>query len=407
MIKEVYAPPGGESVTEATVAKINFNVGDFVEKDDELLELETDKAGQVVSSPASGIIKEIKVKADEVVAVGALLLTIDETASKPLETSKEKLTEKTSAIEKENSDEKIIKNDDIRMSPVASQIINKNSLSTNNIQGTGLNNMITKKDAMESLDNKENSKSSSNTADSYSNKGIIGLEEVRIVKMSNLRRTIARRLKEAQNTAAILTTFNEVDMSRVMEIRKKYQEDFQKKHGIKLGFMSFFAKASALALQEIPTVNAQIDGDNIIYKNYCHISVAIGTEKGLVVPVIRYCDKLSFNQIEKEVLNYAQKANSGKLLPADFIGGTFTISNGGTYGSMMSTPIINPPQSAILGMHSIIERPIAVNGQIVIKPMMYLALSYDHRIIDGKEAVTFLVKIKNYIENPEKMLLEC
>jgi 2-oxoglutarate dehydrogenase E2 component (dihydrolipoamide succinyltransferase) len=225
--------------------------------------------------------------------------------------------------------------------------------------------------------------------------------------MSALRRTIARRLKEAQNTAAILTTFNEVDMSAVMELRKKYQEDFQKKYGVKLGFMSLFAKAASLALQEIPAVNAQIEGDNIVYKNYCNIGIAIGSEKGLVVPVVRHCDKLSFSEIEKEIINYAGKANKGLLTPSDFIGGTFTISNGGTYGSMLSTPIINPPQSGILGMHSITERAVVVNGQIVIRPMMYLALSYDHRIIDGSEAVRFLVKIKNYIENPQRMLLSC
>ena len=223
--------------------------------------------------------------------------------------------------------------------------------------------------------------------------------------MSGMRKTIARRLKEAQQTGAILTTFNEVDMSAAMDLRKKYQEVFQKKYGIKLGFMSIFARASTLALQEIPSVNAEISGDNIIYKNFYNIGVAIGTEKGLVVPVIKDVNKLGLHEIEMEISQYAQKANKGGLTPNDFMGGTFTISNGGVYGSLMSTPIINPPQSAILGMHSIVQRPIAENGQVVIKPMMYLALSYDHRMIDGKEAVTFLRRIKEYIEDPERMLL--
>jgi 2-oxoglutarate dehydrogenase E2 component (dihydrolipoamide succinyltransferase) len=223
--------------------------------------------------------------------------------------------------------------------------------------------------------------------------------------MSGLRKTIARRLKEAQNTAAILTTFNEVDMSAASELRKKYQEIFQKKYGVKLGFMSIFARASVLALQELPAVNAEISGDNIIYKNFYNIGVAIGSEKGLVVPILRNVENMGLHQIEIEIGNYAKKTKEGALTPADFAGGTFTISNGGVYGSLMSTPIINPPQSAILGMHSIVERPVVRNGQIVIRPMMYLALSYDHRIIDGKEAVTFLKRIKEYVEDPERMIL--
>lgn len=396
MILEVKVPQMGESISSATISKIYFKEGDFVEKDATLVELETEKVNLVVSSPESGVLSKLFVKDGDEVEVNQLLCNIEAGA---------KSEAKTSAKEESKAQEVVQqKTDSVKVSPAAQNIINNKDLDSKNIEGSGRNGLITKPDVINSSEKKAEPQSPSSQVQSTTNN--FG-EESQVIKMSALRRTVARRLKEAQNTAAILTTFNEVDMSFAMAMRKKYQDDFQKKYDVKLGFMSIFAKAASLALKELPAVNAQIEGDNIIYKNYCHIGVAIGSEKGLVVPVIRHCDKLSFADIEKEILNYAKKAKNGTLVPNDFMGGTFTISNGGVYGSMLSTPIINPPQSAILGMHSITERAIVINGQIVIRPMMYLALSYDHRIIDGKEAVTFLVKIKNYIENPERMLLNC
>jgi 2-oxoglutarate dehydrogenase E2 component (dihydrolipoamide succinyltransferase) len=399
MILEVKVPQMGESISSATISKIAFKEGDFVEKDATLVELETEKVNLVVSAPESGVISKILIKEGDEVEVDQLICNIEPGEKKESNSMSSKEEVKVQEVIQQKSDS-------IKVSPAAQNIINNKDLDVKNIEGSGRNGLITKPDVMSSSVKKSENGNNQSQISSQSLVNNFG-EESQTVKMSALRRTVARRLKEAQNTAAILTTFNEVDMLPVMEMRKKYQEDFVKKYDVKLGFMSIFTKAASLALKELPAVNAQIEGDNIIYKNYCHIGVAIGSEKGLVVPVIRHCDKLSFADIEKEIINYAKKAKNGTLAPNDFMGGTFTISNGGVYGSMLSTPIINPPQSAILGMHSIVERPVVVNGSIVIRPIMYIALSYDHRIIDGKEAVTFLVKIKNYIENPEKMLLGC
>ena len=398
MTFEVKVPQMGESISSATISKIYVKEGDFVEKDATLIELETEKVNLVVSAPESGVVSKFFVKDGDEVEVNQLICNIEAGTKNDAKPQQKEEIKSQEVVSQSGNPTQI--------SPAAQNIINNKELDSKSIEGSGRNGLITKPDVVNSTTPKVEQKSASTQTITQSTTNNFG-EESQVVKMSSLRRTIARRLKDAQNTAALLTTFNEIDMSPAMAMRKKYQEDFQKKYDVKLGFMSIFAKAASLALKELPAVNAQIEGDNIIYKNYCHISVAIGTEKGLVVPVIRHCDKLSCAEIEKEIINYAKKAKNGTLTPNDFVGGTFTISNGGVYGSMLSTPIINPPQSAILGMHSIIERPVVVNGEIVIRPMMYLALSYDHRIIDGKEAVTFLVKIKNYIENPERMLLNC
>ncbi len=404
---EVVIPSVGESISEVTIAQIFFKVDDFVNKDDELLELETEKVNVSVAAPISGLINSINVKVGDTIAIGTLVITMNDSSVKPSEASTEAQKVPEVKIPQETQKSEISSAAyQAKASPAASRIATENEVDLKSIAGTGRDGMVIKPDVI----NKPVAFSAPVVKDLHTSNTIACnafIEETSFVKMSGLRKTVAKRLKEAQNTAALLTTFNEVDMSNVMAMRKANQDDFQKKHGVKLGFMSIFIKAATLALKEIPVVNAQIEGDMIKYNNHCHISVAIGTEKGLVVPVIKHCDQLSFDAIEKEIINYAKKAVNGKLVPNDFAGGTFTISNGGTYGSMMSTPIINPPQSAILGMHSIIERPIAVNGHVVIRPMMYLALSYDHRLIDGKDAVTFLVKIKNYVENPERMLLAC
>ena len=411
-IEEVKVPAAGESVSEAVISKIYVKVGDFVKKDQDLFDCDTEKTTLNVSAHIAGLITEILFKEGDTVDVGTVICRIDgsikqsENSKPALENSKPAVIEAAKQIAPQTLENQKTTTDNIKSSPAATHEAVIKNLDLSKASGTGLNGMITKPDVSGLTINNKKQENISNVAQSAVRSANF-IEQSSTVKMSMLRKTVARRLKEAQNTAAILTTFNEVDMSAVMNMRKKHQDDFQKKHGVKLGFMSFFIKASTLALQEIPSVNAQIEGENIIYKNYCHVSVAIGTEKGLVVPVIRHCEKLSFDEIEKEILNYGSKATKGQLTPNDFAGGTFTISNGGTYGSMMSTPIINPPQSAILGMHSITERAVVIDGQIVIRPMMYLALSYDHRIIDGKEAVTFLVKIKNYIENPQRMLLSC
>ena len=405
MKHEVVIPSVGESISEVTIAQIFFKVGDYVNKDDELLELETEKVNVSVAAPSSGVIESINVKVGDTIDIGTLVITMDDSAVKPAEIQKTpevKVPQETQQQVASNAASQA------KASPAASRIATENGVDLKNVSGTGRDGMVIKPDVKnQPIASSSPSVSTQNIASNQNISSNGFTEETSVVRMSGLRKTVARRLKEAQNTAALLTTFNEVDMSAVMAMRKANQDDFQKKHGVKLGFMSIFIKAVTLALKEIPVVNAQIEGDMIKYSNHCHISVAIGTEKGLVVPVIKHCDQLSFDAIEKEIINYAKKAVNGTLVPNDFAGGTFTISNGGTYGSMMSTPIINPPQSAILGMHSIIERPIAVNGQVVIRPMMYLALSYDHRLIDGKEAVTFLVKVKNYIENPQRMLLIC
>ena len=388
MNKEIRVPALGESVTEATIAKWFKNVGDAVKADEPMVELETDKVTVEVPAPTSGKLSSISAASGSTVKVGALLGAIEEgaagSAAKPAAAAPvaAKVAEPVKA--------------ETPLSPAVRKIVTENKVDPAGISGTGRDGRVTKGDVIEQL--------ARPVAMPAAAPAPSGGEER--VKMSRLRLTIARRLKEAQNTAAMLTTFNEVDMSAVMTLRNSFKDVFEKKHGVKLGFMSFFAKAVIQALKEVPAVNAEIDGEDLVYKNYYHIGVAVGTEKGLVVPVIRDADQLSFANIEKTIAAYGKKARDGQLQIADMQGGTFTISNGGVYGSLMSTPILNAPQSGILGMHKIQDRPVALNGQVVIRPMMYLALSYDHRIVDGKEAVTFLVRVKEGLEDPQRALLD-
>lgn len=382
MTIKIVVPPLGESVSEATVAKWHKKPGEAVKTDQLLLELETDKVTLEVNSPSDGVLAEITVPEGGVVGVGALLGAIDPTAKGAAAPSAVPTQQVSAAPEKKMETGPIT-------SPSAGKIASEKGIDLSSVSGTGKDGRITKEDVMGGVP-------------------VATRKEVREerVKMSRLRKTIAQRLKDSQNTAAILTTFNEIDMSKVFEIRKKHQDRFVEKHGVKLGFMSFFTKAVVAALKEIPSVNAQIDGDYIVYKNYYDVGIAVGTDQGLVVPIVRDADQKSFADIEKELVALSKKAREGKLSMEEMTGGTFSITNGGTYGSLLSTPIINPPQSGILGMHNIIERPMAVNGQVEIKPMMYVAFSYDHRIIDGKEAVTFLVMVKKAVENPECLLLD-
>ncbi len=379
MAVKVVVPPLGDSVTEATIAKWHKKVGDSVRTDELLVEIETDKVTLEVNAPTNGVVIEITAPDGATVGVGAPLAQIDE---KAIASPAPKATTAPAA--------KPAPTITAVASPAATKIAAENKVDTTSVAGSGKDGRVTKEDVLNVV--------AGSTA-SVSSKP---LEER--VRMSKLRQTIARRLKESQNTAAILTTFNEVDMHEVMRIRKDYQDRFVEKYGLKLGFMSFFIKAAVAALKGLPAVNAEIAGDEIIYKNHYDIGVAVGTEQGLVVPVLRNADQLSFAEVEKGIADFGKRAREGKISMAEMSGGTFSITNGGTYGSLLSTPIINPPQSGILGMHNIVQRPVAINGQVVIRPMMYIALSYDHRIIDGKEAVTFLVMIKEMIENPEKML---
>jgi 2-oxoglutarate dehydrogenase E2 component (dihydrolipoamide succinyltransferase) len=388
---EIQVPVLGESVSEATIAKIYKNVGEAIKADEILVELETDKVTLEVNAPASGAITEIKFSEGDNVTVGQILAIMNEGAVELVKTAKlsnqDALPIQSEATSNKKSD---------HLSPAPNRIINENHLNKDSITGTGKDGRITKEDALNAAKNQNNTQ----------NNIAIDDKPIERVRMSKLRQIVAKRLKESQNTAAILTTFNEVDMSNVMALRNEYKDKFLKKHDVKLGFMSFFVKAAISALKDIPAVNAEIDGTDIIYKNYYDIGVAVGSPQGLVVPVLRKADKLSVAGIESGILDLALKARDGKLSIPDLTGATFTISNGGVYGSLMSTPIINPPQSGILGMHKIQERPMVVNGEIKIRPMMYLALSYDHRIIDGKEAVTFLVKLKELIEDPRRLLLD-
>jgi 2-oxoglutarate dehydrogenase E2 component (dihydrolipoamide succinyltransferase) len=395
---ELFVPTLGESVSEATIAKWHKKEGESVKLDELLVELETDKVTLEINATAAGALGKIHFAEGDTVHMGDLLVDIIEgaagsspTASTPASAPAPKVEIQAAAPAAASG---------AIMSPAASKIAAENNLSPTQMNASGKDGRITKGDAMQGISNPV--VTSSSPAAPCSSQG---RTEER-VKMTRLRKKIAERLKESQNTAAILTTFNEVDMTNILAMRAQYKDKFEKKHGVKLGFMSFFVKASILALQEIPTVNAEISGDEIIYKNYCDIGVAVGTEQGLVVPILRNAEKLGFAGIEKTIGDFGKKARDGKLTMADLTGGTFTISNGGVYGSLLSTPIINPPQSAILGMHKTQERPVAINGKVEIRPMMYLALSYDHRIIDGKEAVTFLVKVKECIENPERLLFD-
>ena len=390
---DVEVPTMGESVAEGTMAALVKQVGDAVSKDETIAEIETDKVALEVPSPADGVIAEWLVAEGDGVVPGAVIARIaagDGAAAAPAAPT----AAKPAAAASTSSERPV--------SPSVRRVSAEAGVNPADIPGTGRDGRATKADAMAYVNSP--AKAAKPAAEAKPARDI-GPREER-VRMTRLRQTIARRLKEAQDTAAMLTTFNDVDMTEVMSLRKKYKEAFLAKHGVKLGFMGFFTKAVVSALKEIPAVNAEIDGTDLIYKNHYDIGMAVGTEKGLVVPVIRDCDELTLAGVEAEIGNMAKKARDGSLTIGDMQGGTFTITNGGVYGSLMSTPILNPPQSGVLGMHRIEQRPVAVNGQVVIRPMMYLALSYDHRIVDGKEAVTFLVRVKEALEDPERLLLD-
>jgi 2-oxoglutarate dehydrogenase E2 component (dihydrolipoamide succinyltransferase) len=403
MSKEIRVPALGESVTEATVAKWFKNEGDAIRIDEPMVELETDKVTVEVPAPASGKLEKINVLAGTTVNVGALLGSILEGAAGATAAAAKAAPAPTAPPPPPPVAAKAA---DTTLSPAVRKGVVENNLNPADITGTGKDGRITKGDVIATLENPAAPASVPAPAPVTMPAAPVSTGGEERVKMSRLRQTIARRLKDAQNTAAMLTTFNEVDMTEVMALRNQFKDVFEKKHGVKLGFMSFFVKACIQALKDVPAVNAEIDGDDVVYKNYYHVGVAVGTDKGLVVPVLRDADMLSFSGIEKTIAAYGKKARDGQLQIADMQGGTFTISNGGIYGSLMSTPILNAPQSGILGMHKIQERPIAMNGQVVIRPMMYLALSYDHRIVDGKEAVTFLVRVKETLEDPSRALLD-
>ena len=406
MSSPILVPTLGESVTEATVAKWLKKSGDRVNEDEPLVELETDKVSVEVTSPSTGILSEISIQEGETVGVGTKLGEIGDSASNTNQAAQE-IKQKVKIEKKEEKEIENKKNDDeqnvvqlniekkTEPSPSAKRIIAENNIDTTNIHGSGRRGQILKSDLIGLMG------LSPGVHKKFHDKG----PEER-VRMSRLRATIAKRLKEAQNTAAMLTTFNEIDMSMIMQMRKDNKDEFQKIYNVKLGFMSFFVKACVNALQTFPVVNAEIQEDELVYKNYYNIGVAVGTDKGLVVPVVKSADQMSFAEIEKEIINLGTKAREGQLTIDDLQGGTFTITNGGIYGSMLSTPILNPPQSGVLGMHNIVQRPIVVNGKIEIRPMMYLALSYDHRIIDGKEAVSFLVRVKEILEDPRRLFLD-
>ena len=403
---DVRVPTLGESVTEATVATWFKQPGDSINMDEMLCELETDKVTVEVPSPAAGVMGSIVAQEGSVVSMDALLTTISEGSLEKLETEKI-LTSKEDKNIAEASTETISenKNTDIENAPSAKKLMAENKISSDKIVGTGKDGRIMKNDVLKAVQSagiEEREKSSPPRAPS----SIEDADREERVKMTRLRQTIAKRLKDSQNTAAMLTTYNEVDMTEVMSLRTEFKELFEKKHGTKLGFMSFFTKACCHALKEVPEVNAEIDATDIVYKNYVHMGIAAGTPTGLVVPVIRNADSMSFADIEKSIAEKGKRARDGKLSMDEMQGGTFTISNGGVYGSLMSSPILNPPQSGILGMHKIQDRPMAVNGEVVVRPMMYLALSYDHRIVDGKGAVTFLVRVKEALEDPRRLLMD-
>ena len=395
----ISVPNVGESVSEVTIASWMKQPGDAVAKDEAIVELETDKAAQELVAPEAGVMGEILVAEGEVAKVGQTIATLMAGASGG----------GTSAAPAAAPAPAAAASGGAVVMPAAAKIIRDNGLDASLIKGTGKDGRITKADALAAKANPPKAapapaeKAPSPAAPKAPRD--TGPREDR-VRMTRIRQTIARRLKDAQNTAAMLTTYNEADMSAIMDMRKQYKELFIKRHGVKLGFMSFFVKACVQALKDVPSVNAEIDGTDIIYKNFYDISIAVGTDKGLVVPVLRDCDELSLGGIEKGIGALGAKARDGQLSMDDMMGGTFTISNGGVYGSLMSSPILNPPQSGILGMHKIQKRPVVINDEMVIRPMMYLALSYDHRIVDGKEAVTFLVRVKECLEDPERMLLD-
>ena len=397
MSTELIVPTLGESITEATVSKWLKKIGEPFEIDEPLVEIETDKITVEVPAPSAGVLSKIKVKEGKDVSIGGVLGIISE--SDGTTPPKEKKQSQTKVVKEDTTKTKPDPNNqsnlkkDSKLSPSVKKILEENNLDSSKVNSSREDGRLTKADVMEHLNNPSTN----------NKKSTVGKEE--IVPMSKIRRTIATRLKEAQNTAAILTTFNEVDMSEIIKVREAKKEDFMERYGVKLGFMSFFVKASVMALQEFSAVNAEIRDENIIYKNHFDIGIAVGTEKGLVVPVLKNADKMTFGDIEKQIVELSSKAKKGTLTMDDLSGGTFTISNGGVYGSMLSTPIINRPQSGILGMHNILKRAVVVEDEIVIRPMMYLAFSYDHRIIDGKESVGFLIKIKELLENPSAIVL--
>jgi len=438
MATEIRVPTLGESVTEATIAQWFKSEGEEVSQDEPLVELETDKVTIEVPAPAAGVLSQISVGEGGVVEVGALLGSIGEgngVSAKPRPEGESRGAADAEAQPREDQTEPIAEpaaressEQSPPLSPAVRKIVEENEIDVSQISGSGKGGRVTKGDALKVIEGggpapaaqASPAKAPAAKAPAESGAGANAPEakapaakapstehprEER-VRMTRLRQTIARRLKDVQNSAAMLTTFNEVDMGHVMELRTKYKDVFERKHNVRLGFMGFFVKACITALKDVPVVNGEIDGDEIVYKNHYDIGVAVGTEKGLVVPVLRDADDMTIADIEKTINDYAAKARDGALKLEELQGGTFTISNGGVYGSLMSTPILNPPQSGILGMHKIEDRPVAVNGEVVVRPMMYLALSYDHRIVDGKEAVTFLVRIKECIEMPERLLLD-
>ena len=433
MSEKITVPTLGESVTEATVSKWLKSQGEKVSADEPLVELETDKVNVEVPSPTNGVLGSIVVKEGETVNVGSLLGTVDnssaskegnnsdtnnysppqkeeesiqpkifkETIAKSKKTKSKKIDEPVLKLEDEEPlileephEEPVTSRIEKKISPAARKMALESNIDLRSVEGSGKNGIVLKEDIMALMGSKP----------APSERKINHGPEER-VKMTRLRLTIAKRLKEAQENAAMLTTFNEVDMSEVMSMRSNYKEEFQKKYGVKLGFMSFFVKACVIGLKNYPSINAEIQGEEIVYKNYYNISIAVGTDRGLVVPVLRETDEMSFADIEKNIGSLGQKARDGKITIEDLQGGTFTITNGGIYGSMLSTPILNPPQSAVLGMHNIIQRPVVVDGKVEVRPVMYLALSYDHRIIDGKEAVSFLKIVKESLEQPKRLFL--
>src|SRR5499433_426829 len=420
---EIRVPTLGESVTEATIGKWFKKPGEPVAVDEPLVELETDKVTIEVPAPAAGVLADIAVKDGETVAVGALLGQIKEGAA-PSKTvpapagRPEQKTTTTAPINVAEEEPKLRTPEtpparpasDMPAPPSVRKMAAESGIATATVPGSGKDGRVTKGDMMAAIERAAaqptpvSQPAASVQVRAPSSADDAAREER--VKMSRLRATIARRLKDAQNTAAMLTTFNEVDMSEVMKLRAQYRDLFEKKHGVKLGFMGFFVRACVQALKEIPAVNAEIDGADIVYKNYYHIGVAVGTDKGLVVPVVRDCEEKSLAAIEQEIADFGRRAREGALTIEEMQGGTFTISNGGIYGSLLSTPILNAPQSGILGMHKIQERPMVINGKIEIRPMMYLALSYDHRLVDGREAVTFLVRVKESLEDPQRLVLD-
>ena len=436
MAEKITVPTLGESVTEATVSKWLKSQGEEVSADEPIVELETDKVNIEVPAPSNGILGSITVEEGETVNVGSLLGTLNKSSTqrvspvkevnnytppnkeqekketkifeeekilkpKKIKSKKTKYNEPKLKLEDEEPlileqvhEEKILKKEETQISPAARKMADETKVDLSGVKGSGKNGVILKEDIMSLM----------GTKPAPSERKIKHGPEER-VKMTRLRLTIAKRLKEAQENAAMLTTFNEIDMSEVISMRNQHKEEFQNNYGVKLGFMSFFVKACVIGLKNYPAINAEIQGDEIIYKNYYNISIAVGTDRGLVVPVLRETDEMSFADIEKNIGNLSQKAKDGKITIEDLQGGTFTITNGGIYGSMLSTPILNPPQSAVLGMHNIVERPVVVNGKIEPRPVMYLALSYDHRIIDGKEAVSFLKIVKESLEQPQRLFL--